>query len=261
MHYSIWHIISSPILHIQFGLKLINERWRAMKPGAYCGLVILTILLMDALLCFNYQTSGQMHANLIPSPNKQINKINGRMAIYQRQESKEGKKPAQLHRINRTSFTDVVSYLSQKNHTEKKKNIYRWSNRAASPRSWRTPQLPGSAAPAPPGTSQACCSKPPAAASRSRRLVFSQQHHLDRSIACCDELNWSICQRLKARQTMNWSSSGSGCVGLCRRWLAPGCASSFAAMAESLSDTSGGAPTYNRRQIIEPTTCNFYLYI
>lgn len=123
MHYSIWHIISSPILHIQFGLKLINERWRAMKPGAYCGLVILTILLMDALLCFNYQTSGQMHANLIPSPNKQINKINGRMAIYQRQESKEGKKPAQLHRINRTSFTDVVSYLSQKNHTEKKEYL------------------------------------------------------------------------------------------------------------------------------------------
>jgi hypothetical protein len=46
MHYSIWHIISSPIFHIQFGLKLINERWRAMKPGAYCGLVILTILLI-----------------------------------------------------------------------------------------------------------------------------------------------------------------------------------------------------------------------
>lgn len=95
-----------------------HETWSLLWP---CDTHYTTD--MDALLCFNYQTSGQMHANLIPSPNKQINKINGRMAIYQRQESKEGKKPAQLHRINRTSFTDVVSYLSQKNHTEKKEYL------------------------------------------------------------------------------------------------------------------------------------------
>ena len=58
-----------------------------------------------------------------------------------------------------------------------------------------------------------------------------------------NELNRSA----KARRTMNWSSSGSARAGSCRRRLGPGCASSFAAMAESLSDTSGGAPTYDRR--------------
>ena len=58
-----------------------------------------------------------------------------------------------------------------------------------------------------------------------------------------NELNRSV----KARRTMNWSSSGSARAGSCRRRLGPGCASSFAAMAESLSDTSGGAPTYDRR--------------
>jgi hypothetical protein len=54
--------------------------------------------------------------------------------------------------------------------------------------------------------------------------------------------------------TMNWSSSGSARVVGSRHRLGPGCASSFAAMAESLSDTSVGAPTYAIDNIIESMT-------
>lgn len=62
--------------------------------------------------------------------------------------------------------------------------------------------------------------------------------------------------------TMNWSSSGSGRVVGSRHRLGPGCAPSLAAMAESLSETSGGAPTYTIDQIESMKLVTFYfIYI